>query len=465
MKRTLLLTLALIGCDDADDSARSMADAGPTLDMAAPDARPVDVGAPDIDADATPDAAVDMAAPPDAAPDAAPNPDAAPPDQGPPPCDPVPERCNGLDDDCDEAVDEGYDVDAPCGQGVGACRAVARVVCAEDGTATCPAVAGAPRGELCNGLDDDCDGRTDEDYDADGDGAPRCEADVCAACPVEDPEVCRALCDGQDCRDENLGVFPAAEDRCGDGIDQNCDGEDAPCTVATGRIATLAVAPGDAPACPDVNGDGAPDNAMSLLGALANEALAQAVADGQVNLFLAAEGLAAPGTEGNFRLAVLLATPEGVGYAVDPAGLTEDGAPRILFPGARVRDAALRAGPGRLTLDLPIADLALTLVLYQARVQGTLGVDDSLGLSLADGVLWGAVTDADLQAALDGLEATCAAADPAPAFCGPLAMFRPLLGNLLVLDQDLDQDGVRDAYSICLSVGATPEVLMGWPPE
>jgi hypothetical protein len=65
------------------------------------------------------------------------------------------ELCNGLDDDCDGAVDD----DAPGGScGVGLCARTARCV----GGRVEPCVPGAPAAETCNGMDDDCDGAIDE---------------------------------------------------------------------------------------------------------------------------------------------------------------------------------------------------------------------------------------------------------------------------------------------------------------
>jgi len=74
----------------------------------------------------------------------------------------VGELCNGLDDDCDGAVDEGFDVGGRCVAGRGACEAVGVRICDAGGGARCDAMVGEPQPELCNGLDDDCDGRVDE---------------------------------------------------------------------------------------------------------------------------------------------------------------------------------------------------------------------------------------------------------------------------------------------------------------
>ncbi len=82
--------------------------------------------------------------------------------------------------------------------------------------------------ETCNELDDDCDGRADEeaidaidwyvDADADGYGAERVEA--CA-------QLAGWVAIGGDCDDTNPAVAPGAIDRPGDGTDGDCSGEDA----------------------------------------------------------------------------------------------------------------------------------------------------------------------------------------------------------------------------------------------
>jgi hypothetical protein len=79
---------------------------------------------------------------------------------------PANDVCNYLDDDCDGATDEGYpDRDEVCFAGVGECRAAGVRECAPGGAATvCTAVPDAAGVETCNGRDDDCDGQTDEDW-------------------------------------------------------------------------------------------------------------------------------------------------------------------------------------------------------------------------------------------------------------------------------------------------------------
>ncbi|MBL8918839.1 MAG: putative metal-binding motif-containing protein [Myxococcaceae bacterium] len=82
------------------------------------------------------------------------------------------EICNGVDDDCNELIDDlpvsdggvsvdGGQVGLSCSVGVGACRRSSFEVC-QAGSLVCPTDAGIPSSETCNGIDDDCNGMTDE---------------------------------------------------------------------------------------------------------------------------------------------------------------------------------------------------------------------------------------------------------------------------------------------------------------
>jgi len=73
--------------------------------------------------------------------------------------DPSAETCNGVDDDCNGTVDEGFPVGDPCSVGVGACADTGLMACDDQGGVECTAVEGQPSAETCGDLvDADCDG-------------------------------------------------------------------------------------------------------------------------------------------------------------------------------------------------------------------------------------------------------------------------------------------------------------------
>ena len=115
------------------------------------------------------------------------------------------EVCDGVDQDCDSLVDEGFDAD---GDGVTTCGADGVSGNADDDCDDGDAAVLPGGTETCDGVDEDCDGSIDEDFDGDGDGF-----------------VAGAGCPGVlDCDDTNAAVNPDATEAC-DGIDNNCDGQ------------------------------------------------------------------------------------------------------------------------------------------------------------------------------------------------------------------------------------------------
>ena len=125
------------------------------------------------------------------------------------------ERCDGLDNDCDGQSDEGYALGDSCEAGVGECRQAGVRECSSQGLVTCSAKASDPQVERCDSLDNDCDGRSDEDFENLG---AACQVGT-GACLQEGVMVCDQLRTQTLCSASPL--TPQLES-C-DQIDNDCD--------------------------------------------------------------------------------------------------------------------------------------------------------------------------------------------------------------------------------------------------
>ncbi|MGB5321206.1 MopE-related protein [Lutimonas sp.] len=134
---------------------------------------------------------------------------------------------DGIDNNCNGEIDEECEIDAD-GDGY----SVEQGDCDDDNPDIYP---GAE--EICDDIDNDCDGEVDEelmttfyeDLDGDGFGNPDTPIEMCS-------ESTGYVIDNTDCDDNDTTVYPDAEEICGDGIDNNCDGE-----TDEGCIQTVAI--------------------------------------------------------------------------------------------------------------------------------------------------------------------------------------------------------------------------------
>ncbi|MBI4163145.1 MAG: hypothetical protein HY513_05665 [Candidatus Aenigmarchaeota archaeon] len=172
---------------------------------------------------------------------------------------PSTETCDSSDNNCNGQTDEGFNVGTSCNVGVGACQRTGAFVCAQDGTAQCSVTPGSPAAELCgDGIDNDCDGQVDEGFDV-GDS---CNAGI-GACFSSGTKVCSQDKTTTVC---NAVAGTPTTETC-DGSDNNCNGQTdegfnlgASCTAGSGACEAsgtfVCSEDGSSAVCNAVAGDG-----------------------------------------------------------------------------------------------------------------------------------------------------------------------------------------------------------------
>lgn len=127
------------------------------------------------------------------------------------------EECNNVDDDCDGAVDEGNPggSDQECSTGLSGICNRGHFQCIEGGISCEPEVLVATVPEVCDNLDNDCDGAIDEDLERDCYYGPAQTQDrgVCVAGTQQCFGGQWSLC---------LGMVTPTVEVC-DGLDNDCD--------------------------------------------------------------------------------------------------------------------------------------------------------------------------------------------------------------------------------------------------
>ena len=151
------------------------------------------------------------------------------------------ETCNGIDDDCDDEVDEGDALDAETyyadsdsdgyGNADDTSTACALPSGYSDNDSDCDdsdSAVSPGADEICDEIDNDCDGETDED---DATDAPTWYADSDGDSFGDDDDVVLTcdrpsgyVADGGDCDEGDAAINPGATELC-DEVDNDCDGD------------------------------------------------------------------------------------------------------------------------------------------------------------------------------------------------------------------------------------------------
>jgi hypothetical protein len=291
--------------------------------------------------------------------------------------------------------------------------------------------------------DDDCSGDT-----------PVCENEVCVAAPPED--LTAPKCDDT----------PQPADCAADPATKS---DWAPSSVADSLTVIQ-----DTSCCYDYDGDGLNDNSLgsilSLLGADdVQGGIDDAIGDGDIALVMAHIGLDAADNDDEFTIGFLLGEPiegwvdnntddayefqpdpaGGNAYLVAPESFDQGAYPQAVAL-AELTNGEVAAGPGRVTLQLELFGITLSLGVSQVRITADVGaasnLTDGTGVQLEDGTLGGIVKITEVYDAVNDFAANN---------CGCLPYNNDYSGDLIPYDpanlaggactSELDTAGVADA--------------------
>ncbi len=175
---------------------------------------------------------------------------------------PTPERCNMLDDDCDGTVDEMVvDAGQPCGSGTGECEpGVTQCVM---GMLMCTGGQG-PVPETCDGLNNDCDASVDEEVPTVGD---TCGTGGMGSCSAGSIQCISGMLECVGGTSGGTETCNAADDDCDGDIDEGdlCDGG----ICQNGTCASRCI-PGEFPCPPGTKCQGTPPNDFCVTDPCAN---------------------------------------------------------------------------------------------------------------------------------------------------------------------------------------------------
>jgi len=330
------------------------------------------------------------------------------------------------------------------------------LTCDDQDTCTGPDLCG---GGTCVGAPMDCD-----------DGNP-CTADACEAgvgC-VHEPEAPGTVCDdGLDCStgdhcEDDACVADLSECGCVVSFSETVNKVNSLQIGADGQPGSGLDVDEDPTTCAPAGSCSAGiDNALSMLGGFANEALTKEVTDGNVIFLFEHRDFSAAGEvyEVVFHIGEAAddqceVQSETCPYLIMADAFAEDCTPLVSLDNAQVTGATLAAGGQGygFPLVLPISDgVLLEVTLYATSVQAQISFEAGQPAAL-DGILAGAISK---QALIDAVDAV-----PADELPLDKDLLIQMIQGLIQSDIDTDGDGDMDAASIGLPFTAIAGTIVG----
>jgi len=282
-------------------------------------------------------------------------------------------------------------------------------------------------------------------------------------------ETCQRACTGKMCGNDGCGSTCGT---CDPGKTCTTAGQCETCATPTtwgpiGMVATAAFPKDTAVVeakCADFTGDTKGDSALATFADQLNPQLQAEITKGFYGAVAEFVGVTDWASASGFTFNAMAAGTETTGSTqlyVNPKFYNPANCqPYIQATDAQIAAGKLTVGPKDLSMSYTFQGMDLAVTLKSAMVKGTI-THSADGVTLTDGVATGYVTKDVTDALVTKLKARCAAANP-PGWCSNAGLFDLIPA---AFDLDLNNDGTKDAASLCVQFTLKPAKILGYGVE